>query len=129
MKIKNYVLILLAALAITTVSCKEDDPDPDSDLEVSVIKGQISYFDSESGLEGKADHASVKLHKGSAEKALKTVTTDDQGNYQINGILNGVYTVSAEYYFSVDNTTFTGRSDSITITKSDTIICDLHMEK
>lgn len=130
MKIKNFFILLLATLVIGFVSCKEPEPEPEPEppLDVSVIQGEVTFFETETGFEGKATNATVKLHKGTAEKSLKEVQTDNNGFYQISGILNGTYTVSADFVHGVAGP-FYSRSDSIVITKSDTIICDIELIK
>ena len=131
MKIKNYFILLLATLVIGFVSCKEKEPEPELEppLDISVIQGDVTFYETETGLEGEAVNATVRLHKGSAEKSIKEIQADDKGFYKFSGVLNGTYTVSAEFVFGVGGTTFSSRSDSIVITKSDTITCDIEMIK
>ncbi|OQA91478.1 MAG: hypothetical protein BWY27_00556 [Bacteroidetes bacterium ADurb.Bin234] len=132
MKIKNYFILLLATLVIGFVSCKEKEPEPEPEppLDVSVIQGDVTFYETETGLEGKAVNATVRLHKGTAEKSIKEIQADDKGFYKFSGVLNGTYTISAEFtLFGAGGTQFSSRSDSIVITKSDTITCDIEMIK
>lgn len=131
MKIKNYFILLLATLVIGFVSCKEPEPEPEPEppVDISVIQGHVTFYETETGLEGDAVNATVSLHKGAAEKSIKDVKADNRGNYIISGILNGTYTVSADFVLGMGGTEFNSRSDSIVISKSDTITCDIELIK
>jgi hypothetical protein len=134
---KNILIFSVLALALCFASCKPDDDDNTDDTVMkSVIKGKVTYEETETGDEGNAAGAIVKLHKGSEQDKLKEVTADGSGNYQITGIIVDktdaakiVYQLSATFSKTFGGTpvNFTGRSDSITIKGNDTIICNLHM--
>lgn len=130
MKMKNYFILLFTVFALVITSCKKPEPEPEPVpvVESSTIKGEVTYFDDESGNGGAAPNAIIRLHKGLEQGAIKEVTTDSKGLYEIKGIARGIYTVSAEFKLPEKTDPFSIRSDSIIIEKHDTYIRNIHME-
>ena len=131
---RNILFLSVLAFAISFTACKPEEEEP---LIVSVIEGHVTYEDTETGWEGKATKAIVKLHKDTEEGALKEVVADDYGFYQITDIIinntaetKPTYQVSAEFKMTIGGsaTTFTGRSENITPNGNDTLTCDLHLK-
>lgn len=130
---RNILFLSVLAFAISFTACKPvEEP-----LIVSVIEGKVTYEDTETGWEGEAKNAVVKLHKETEEGALKEVVADDNGYYRITDIIMNntaetkpTYQISAEFKMTIGGsaTVFKGRSKNITPAGNDTITCDLHLK-
>ena len=133
---RNILIIAAITCACCFTSCKEKE---ENDLILkTVIQGKITYEDYETGQEGNAAGAIVKIHLGNEEGELKQVTADNTGFYQMTGIAVNTlvntkiyYQLSGEYTATIggDELTFIGRSDSISIKGNDTIVCNILLER
>ena len=133
MKMRNILALTVVALVLCFASCKPEEEEP---ILKSVIQGKITYEETETGWEGDAKSASVKLHNVNNETPLKEVTANDTGFYQISGIMIDLndtskilYQVSAKFImkFGNEETIFEGRSANIELKGNDTVTCDIHL--
>ncbi len=131
-KMKRVLIYTCLFFTFTFYSCEEE-----KNIVNGVIQGKITYEEGDSGWEGDAKNATVKLHIGQEEGAVQEVTANDTGFYIFPKITVNLdsalidYTISAEFKksFGATQTVFTGRSNVVTPKGKDTIVCNLHLIK
>lgn len=131
-KMKRVLIYTCLFFTFTFYSCEEE-----KNIVNSVIQGKITYEEGDSGWEGDAKNATVKLHIGQEEGAVQEVTANETGFYIFPKITVNLdsaltdYTVSAEFRMQIGGTPiiFTGRSEVVTPKGKDTIVCNLHLIK
>ncbi len=127
---KKVLIYTCLFFTFVLYSCKEKE-----NIAYSIVQGKITYEERETGWEGNAKNAVVKLHIEQEEGVVSEITANDTGFYILPKIAVNLdsafinYTVSAKFIMGIGggSTIFTGRSKVITPKGNDTIICDLHL--